>query len=98
MALPIGAKADHPFANPIGRESPNLELVKLDPILIMAGGSEIMKDRVKLYADRLKELGKIARYVEFDGKQHGFFVNEPYSDVSESVLSLIKNFMLEYST
>ncbi|XP_076903852.1 strigolactones hydrolase CXE15-like [Bidens hawaiensis] len=98
MSLPIGAKADHPFANPIGRESPSLELVKLDPILIMAGGNEIMKDRVNLYADRLKELGKIARYVEFDGKQHGFFVNEPYSDVSDSVLSLVKSFMSEHST
>ncbi|KAI7725789.1 hypothetical protein M8C21_013960 [Ambrosia artemisiifolia] len=98
MSLPIGKKADHPFANPLGSESPNLELVKLDPILIIVGGNEIMKDRVKMYADKLKELGKIARYVEYDGKQHGFFTNEPYSDVSDSVLSLIKNFMLEHSS
>ncbi|KAJ0605643.1 putative carboxylesterase [Helianthus annuus] len=98
MSLPIGTKADHPFANPLGRESPNLELVKLDPMLIIVGGNELMKDRVKLYANRLKELGKIARYVEFDGKQHGFFCNEPYSDVSDSVLSLIKDFMLEHSS
>ncbi|KAI3823390.1 hypothetical protein L1987_04825 [Smallanthus sonchifolius] len=98
MSLPVGKKSDHPFANPLGCESPNLELVKLDPILILVGGDEIMKDRVKLYANKLKELGKIARYVEFDGKQHGFFTNEPYSDVSESVLNLIKNFMLEHSS
>ncbi|KAL8227124.1 hypothetical protein R6Q57_016956 [Mikania cordata] len=98
MALPIGIKPDHPFANPLGCESPNLELLNLDPILIMAGGNELMKDRVKLYADKLKELGKITRYVEFDGKQHGFFTKEPYSDVSDLVLNLIKSFMLEHSS
>ncbi|KAK9072734.1 hypothetical protein SSX86_009169 [Deinandra increscens subsp. villosa] len=98
MALPIGKKADHPFANPLGQESPDLGLVKLDPILILVGGNELMKDRVKLYANRLKELGKKARYVEFDGKQHGFFTNEPHSDVSDSVLNLIKDFILECSS
>ncbi|KAK9072733.1 hypothetical protein SSX86_009168 [Deinandra increscens subsp. villosa] len=98
MSLPIGKKADHPFANPLGHESPNLEQVKLDPILIMVGGNELMRDRVILYANKLKELGKKARYVEFDGKQHGFFTNEPYSEVSGSVLNLIKEFILECSS
>lgn len=98
MSLPIGETLDHRFANPFGPESPSLELVKLDPILIMVGQDEIMKDRVKLYAKRLEELGKIAQYVEFEGKQHGFFTQEPYSDVSDSVLKLIKDFMLENSS
>nr|XP_043613053.1 probable carboxylesterase 15 [Erigeron canadensis] len=98
MSLPVGKTADHSFANPFGPNSPSLELVKLDPILIMVGGNEIMKDRVKVYADRLKKLGKIASYVEFEGKQHGFFSNEPYSDVSESVLNLIKDFVSQQSS
>lgn len=98
MALPVGETANHPFANPFGPKSSSLDLVKLDPILLMVGGDEIMKDRVKLYSKKLKELGKIVRYVEFKGKQHGFFTNEPYSDVSDSVLSLIKDFMFQHSS
>ncbi|XP_071726448.1 strigolactones hydrolase CXE15-like [Rutidosis leptorrhynchoides] len=97
MSLPVGNTMDHPFANPFGSESRSLDLIKLDPILVMVGGDEIMKDRVKLYAERLKEVGKTAHYVEFKGKQHGFFTHEPYSDVSESVLNLIKDFMSEQS-
>ncbi|GKA66127.1 probable carboxylesterase 15 [Tanacetum coccineum] len=97
MSLPVGSTPDHPFANPFGPKSASLEQIKLDPILLMVGGDEIMKDRVKLYAKRLKELGKIARCFEFKGKQHGFYTNEPHSDASDSVLNLIKDFMFKHS-
>ncbi|KAJ9554982.1 hypothetical protein OSB04_009596 [Centaurea solstitialis] len=49
MSLPIRNTADHPYANLFGPQSPNLEPIKLDPILLIAGGDEIMKDRVELY-------------------------------------------------
>lgn len=93
LSLPVGEKADHPFANPFGPESPNLERVELDPIVVMAGGKELMKDRIKEYAMRLKSMGKNVNYVEFDDKQHGFFTNDPYSDVSNHLLQLITKFM-----
>ncbi|XP_022000680.1 probable carboxylesterase 15 [Helianthus annuus] len=96
MALPVGKTLDHPFANPFGPESPSLELVKLDPILLVVGGDEIMKDRVKLYAEELKKLQKTIHYVEIEGKQHGFLTNEPYSDVSDSVFNLIKDFVFKH--
>lgn len=98
MSLAVGKTTNDPIANPFGPKSPSLELVKLDPILLIVGGGEIMKDRVKLYAKKLKELEKIVDYVEYEGKQHGFFTNEPYSDVSDSVLKLIKDFILEHSS
>ncbi|KAK2982080.1 hypothetical protein RJ640_003205 [Escallonia rubra] len=95
LSLPVGETPDHPLANPFGPTSPSLEPVKLDPILVIAGGNELLKDRVEDYARRLKELGKEIEYYEFEGKQHGFFTNEPYSDVSDEVLQLFKNFMSE---
>ncbi|KAI3791629.1 hypothetical protein L2E82_05488 [Cichorium intybus] len=98
MSLPVGETTDHPFANPFGPQSPSLESVTFDPILLIVGGDEIMKDRVKLYANRLKELGKTACYVEFEGKEHGFFTHDPYSDVSDSVFKLIKDFIVEHSS
>lgn len=93
LSLPVGETADHPFANPFGPRSPNLEPVKLDPILVIVGGSEVLKDRVEDYARRLKEMGKKIEYVEFEGEHHGFFINEPYSNAGDRVLRLLKNFM-----
>ncbi|KAG5556330.1 hypothetical protein RHGRI_006809 [Rhododendron griersonianum] len=93
LSIPVGETADHPFANPFGPHSPNLEPVMLDPILAIVGGSEVLKDRVEDYARRLKEMGKEIEYVEFEGHHHGFFINEPYSDAANRVLQLLKNFM-----
>lgn len=98
LSVPVGETADYPLANPFGPKSPSLEPVKLDPILLISGGSELLRDRVEYYAKKLKEMGKKVEYVEFEGKQHGFFTNEPYSDVSDRVLQLITEFMLQHST
>lgn len=65
----------------------------LGPILAIVGGNEVLKDRVEDYARRLKEMGKKIDYVEFEGQHHGFFINEPYSDVANRVLQLLKSFM-----
>ncbi|KAA8518423.1 hypothetical protein F0562_015897 [Nyssa sinensis] len=93
LSIPVGGNADHPLANPFGPASPSLEQVTLDPILVVVGGGELLKDRAEDYARRLKELGKKVEYVEFEGKQHGFFTNEPYSEVANTVLKLIQNFV-----
>ncbi|CAI9097528.1 OLC1v1033976C1 [Oldenlandia corymbosa var. corymbosa] len=93
LSLPIGETADHPLANPFGPLSPSLESVILDPLLVIVGGGELMKDRVENYANKLKELGKEVKYLEFQGKPHAFFTNDPYSDVSSEVLKQIKSFI-----
>ncbi|KAI3472097.1 hypothetical protein Pfo_029385 [Paulownia fortunei] len=93
LSVPTGNTADHPLANPFGPSSPSLDCAKLDPILVLVGGSEVMKDRIEDYSKRLKEMGKEIEYVVFQGKQHGFFVNEPFSDVANKVLQKINHFM-----
>lgn len=95
--MPEGATRDHPLANPFGPNSPSLEKVSLDPILVIVGGNELLRDRVENYAMRLKEMGKKVEYVGFEGQQHGFFTNDPYSEISYQVLQVIKRFMLENS-
>ncbi|XP_022842434.1 probable carboxylesterase 15 [Olea europaea var. sylvestris] len=97
LSVPAGDTADHPLANPFGPYSPNLESIMLDPILVMAGECEVMKDRIEDYAKRLKELGKNIKYVEYQGKQHGFFTNDPFSDFANKVLEEIRYFMSENS-
>lgn len=95
--MPSGGDRDHPLANPFGPSSASLEAVTLDPILVIVGGNEMLKDRVQDYAARLKGMGKNVKYVEYGGRQHGFFTNDAYSDVGNQVIQDIKKFMLESS-
>lgn len=95
--MPAGENRDHPLVNPLGPNSASLEDVVLKPILAIVGGNEMLKDRVESYYKRLKQLGKKIEYVEFDGKEHGFFTNDPYSKVADKVVQLIKRFMLHNS-
>ncbi|KAH6802815.1 alpha/beta-Hydrolases superfamily protein [Perilla frutescens var. frutescens] len=97
LSVPRGETLDHPFANPFGPSSPRLDCIKLDPILVLVGGSEVMKDRIQDYSKRLKEMGKQLDYVEFQGQQHGFFVNQPFSQVAQQLLQQIIHFMYKYS-
>ncbi|XP_028777598.1 probable carboxylesterase 15 [Neltuma alba] len=97
LSMPVGKNRDHPLANPFGPESPDPAQVKLDPILVMVGGRELLKDRAKDYAEKLKELGKNIEYVEFEGREHGFFSHDSYSDVAEEALQIIQRFLLRNS-
>ncbi|XP_004303415.1 PREDICTED: probable carboxylesterase 15 [Fragaria vesca subsp. vesca] len=97
LSMPKGESRDHPMVNPFGPISLSLKEVDLDPILVMVGGNEMLKDRVEIYSRRLKELGKEIEYVEFDGQQHGFLTNDPYSEVANEALQVIKRFMIENS-
>lgn len=91
--MPIGETRDHPLVNPFGPWSPSLEAVKLDPILVIVGSSELLRDRAEDYATRLKDVGKKIEYVEFRGKEHGYFSYHPYSDAAIQTLQLINAFM-----
>ncbi|XP_077226007.1 alpha/beta-Hydrolases superfamily protein [Tasmannia lanceolata] len=95
LSLPIGGDPDHPISNPFGPESPSLESVALDPILVVVGGSDLLRDRAEDYVQRLKGWGKKVELAEFPGMQHGFFTIDPFSDSSNELMLLIKQFMAE---
>ncbi|CAA0818778.1 Probable carboxylesterase 15 [Striga hermonthica] len=93
LSLPIGSTADHPSANPFGPSSPNLESVELDPMLVLVGGCEVMKDRIEDYYKRLKDMGKEIEYVEYEGQEHGFLYIQPFSEMANKVLQDINQFI-----
>ncbi|KAL9247064.1 hypothetical protein vseg_020535 [Gypsophila vaccaria] len=93
LSLPVGESRDHPSANPFGPNSLSLEHIRLDPILVVAGGNEIMKDRIEDYANRLKYLGKDITYAQFEGQYHGFYLHNFSSHVSSQLFSLMKSFI-----
>lgn len=66
------------------------------PMLVVAGENELLKDRVKDYANMLKTMGKKKIYYEeFERQEHGFFTYDPHSQPSNRFLQLFKDFMLQ---
>ncbi|WRX31793.1 Alpha/beta hydrolase fold-3 - like 10 [Theobroma cacao] len=98
LSIPIGDTTDHPLINPFGPESRSLEHLNLDPILVVVGGSDLLKDRAEEYAKRLKDWGKKIDYVEFEGQQHGFFTINPNSEPAKALMLIIKRFITENSS
>ncbi|KAL5770389.1 hypothetical protein ACOSP7_014543 [Xanthoceras sorbifolium] len=97
LSLPVGETRDHPIANPFGPLSQRLEGVRLDPILVVVGGCELLKDRAKDYAKTLKAMDKRIHYVEFKGKEHGFFNKHPYSPDGDEFVQLLNQFIFNHS-
>ncbi|XP_076940963.1 strigolactones hydrolase CXE15-like [Bidens hawaiensis] len=97
LSIPDGDTMDHPLVNPFGPASLDLEPVELEPILVVCGGSDLLKDRAKEYANALKNWGKDVTYVEFEGQQHGFFTINPDSEPSIKLMQIIKDFITKYS-
>ncbi|CAD6239731.1 unnamed protein product [Miscanthus lutarioriparius] len=97
MALPVGATFDHPLANPFGPDSPGLEPVALPPVLVEAPEVDVLRDRVLLYAARLKQMGKDVELAEFQGEQHGFSVRR-WGQANEELVRILKRFVHRCST
>lgn len=97
LSIPVGETTNHPLVNPFGPVSPSLEPMALDPILVVVGGSDLLKDRAQDYANKLKNWGKKIEYVEFEGQQHGFFTINPDSPPAKELMLVIKKFITENS-
>ena len=81
------------MANPFGPTSPALESASIQPMLVIAGGSELLRDRAKEYAYKLKKMeGKKVDYIEFENEEHGFFSSNPSSDATKQLFRIIGNF------
>ncbi|XP_010423321.1 PREDICTED: probable carboxylesterase 15 [Camelina sativa] len=94
LSLPKRATRDHPMANPFGPKSPGLESINIEPMLVIVGSSELLRDRAKEYAYNLKNMGgKKVDCIEFENEEHGFYSNNPSSEAAEEVLRIIGDFM-----
>ncbi|KAL7226288.1 hypothetical protein ACSBR1_021410 [Camellia fascicularis] len=76
-------------------DSPNLESKDLDPMLVVVGGSDLLRDRAKDYSRKLKGWEKKVEYVEFEGKQHGFFTVDRNSPDLDQLMFIIKRFITD---
>lgn len=98
LSIPLGETTDHPLVNPFGPVSPSLEEVELDPILVVVGGSDLLKDRAKIFWEKLNKWGKKVEYAEFEGQQHGFFTFDTNSQPATELMLIVKRFIAEHSS
>ncbi|KAE8796162.1 putative carboxylesterase 15 [Hordeum vulgare] len=92
LALPAGANKDYPLMNPLGPDSPGLGLVG-GRVLVVVGGDDMLKDNQVRYAERMKAVGNDVELVVFDGKEHGFFSRDPWSETGGEVVRVVRRFM-----
>lgn len=95
LSLPVGATRDHPIANPFGPDSPALGSVEFPPILVVTGGTDILRDRNVDYAERLAAMGKPVKVIEFGDQPHGFFTLEPWSETTGELIQLVARFVVD---
>ncbi|KAF8667365.1 hypothetical protein HU200_053044 [Digitaria exilis] len=95
LSLPGGATRDHPAANPFGPGSPSLAPVALPPVLVVAAGRDVLRDRVVGYAESLRGMGKAVELAVFDAEEHGFSVVQPWGDAATEMIRVVKRFVWE---
>ncbi|CAN6203090.1 unnamed protein product [Urochloa humidicola] len=94
LSLPAGATRDHPAANPFGPESPDLAAAEFRrPVLVVAGGLDMMRDRAVEYAERMAAMGKPVELAEFAGEPHGFYTLDPGSEATGELIGLVSRFV-----
>ncbi|KAL3501687.1 hypothetical protein ACH5RR_036136 [Cinchona calisaya] len=73
LSLPKGANRDHPWCNPLAKEAPNLEDLRLLPkILVCISEMDILKDRNLELCGALASAGKKVEHVIYNGVGHAF--------------------------
>lgn len=97
LALPEGASRDDPVLSPAGPRAPGLEAVEMAPVLVVASGRDVLRDRNAQYARRMKEeWGKEVEYVEVAGADHGFFVVDPWSERADELVRIVRRFVVDH--
>ncbi|GJN06709.1 hypothetical protein PR202_ga24465 [Eleusine coracana subsp. coracana] len=93
LALPEGASRDHPAIN---LEAPPLDAAAVPPVLVVAAGKDVLRDRNRQYAARMREWGKEVEFVEVPGEQHVFFLLDPWSESADEVLRTVRRFVVDH--
>lgn len=93
LSLPVGANRDHPICNPLVPGAPCLSNVALPPVLVIAGGRDLLRDREIEYAEVLRNSGKEVELVVFEEEEHGFFTLTPNSPASGRLMECIIQFV-----
>jgi acetyl esterase/lipase len=96
LALPEGATRDHPAVNLVGPEAPPLPAVAMPPLLVVAAGRDVLRDRNAQYAAQMREWGKDVEFAEVAGEQHVFFLLNARSESADDLVRLVRRFVVQH--
>lgn len=89
--LPEGATRDHPAANVMGADSPDILGLPLPPSLVVVGGLDILKDRDLEYFEYLKRMGKQVELLFYENGVHSFHIL--HYDLSSKFIDDLRKFL-----
>ncbi|KAH9313840.1 hypothetical protein KI387_022467 [Taxus chinensis] len=74
LALPVGSNKDHPFCNPVGKHSEDLDSgVSIPPMLFVVPGRDMLRDKQLQYCEfPKKKCVKEVEVVLLEDEDHGF--------------------------
>lgn len=81
-----------PDGEPVRPDSPPWT-ASSSPVLVVAGGLDMLRDRAVDYAERLSAMGKPVELAEFAGEHHGFFTLGPGSDAAGELIAAVARFV-----
>ncbi|XVE94863.1 hypothetical protein REPUB_Repub02eG0046300 [Reevesia pubescens] len=92
---PSDKGCDDPFINPFTDGSPELAGLACDRILIIVAEKDILKDRGRLYYDKLVKSGwkGKAQIMETEGEDHVFHIFNPDSDKAKILIKRLASFL-----
>ncbi|WVZ91570.1 hypothetical protein U9M48_037722 [Paspalum notatum var. saurae] len=97
LTLPDGWTWDHPVISPAGPLALGLEDVDMVPVLVVAGGRDLLRDRNRQYARRMgEEWGKEVEYVEVAGADHAFFLMDAWSEHADELVGVMRRFVSDH--
>lgn len=89
--LPEGATRDHPAANVMSADSPDISGLSLPPLLVVVAGLDLLKDRNLQYVEHMKRMGKEVELLLYEEGIHAFHLF-PY-DMASKFLDDLREFL-----
>ncbi|CAA7396235.1 unnamed protein product [Spirodela intermedia] len=98
LALPVGARRDHPWCNPAaaGAGAGGQEVCRLPPVLTFAAEMDILRDRILELCKEMRREGRSVDFVLHGGVSHAFQVLDSSlisQDRTRDMISRIKTFV-----
>lgn len=96
LTVPEGSTKDHPVSNPTGPLAPNLQHMKLPPLLVAIADHDLLRDTQFEYCEAMKIAGKSVEVFKCKNVGHCFHLNTIDANISQQtqdLLDVIQNFI-----
>lgn len=95
FVCPTDKGCDDPLINPFADGCPGLESLACERVLVLVAGKDILRDRGKLYYERLMKSGWPGKVeiIETEGEDHVFHIFQPNCEKAQNFMKHIAAFV-----